>query len=155
MSLRGAAASTDGVAMVEFALVIPVLLIILMGILDTGRAVNAYVTISNASREGARYVSLNPTASPPAVKSNAVVPHSQQLDSASIGVTVSYANVASAACPVASSTAPPAASPPASIPVRVDVTYPWSAATFFLPFVGQVFGNGGPMCASSTVDTVR
>ena len=160
MMLPRAVTSTEGVALVEFALVVPVLLLLLAGILDTGRAVNAYVTISNASREGARYVSLNPTAAPSAIKSSAVLPHAQQLDSGSINVSVTYSNgnVTSSACPVATTTAPPAASPPATIPVRVDVTYPWSAATFFLPFVGQIFGGSNPsgrFCASSTVDTVR
>jgi Flp pilus assembly protein TadG len=159
MMLPRAVTSTEGVALVEFALVVPVLLLLLAGILDTGRAVNAYVTISNASREGARYASLNPTAAPSAIKSSAVLPHAQQLDSGSINVSVTYtsANVTSSACPVATTTAPPTSSPPATIPVRVDVTYPWSAATFFLPFVGQIFGSGGSpnFCASSTVDTVR
>jgi len=139
---------------VEFALILPILILLLVGILDTGRAVNAYVTISNASREGARYVALNPTAAPSAIKSNAVLPHTQQLDPGSVAVSVTYSgNVTSNACPVATTTAPPAASPPATIPVRVDVTYPWSAATFF---IGQFFGGGSrTFCATSTVDTVR
>ena len=138
----------------EFALILPILILLLVGILDTGRAVNAYVTISNASREGARYVALNPTAAPSAIKSNAVLPHTQQLDPGSVAVSVTYSgNVTSNACPVATTTAPPAASPPATIPVRVDVTYPWSAATFF---IGQFFGGGSrTFCATSTVDTVR
>lgn len=150
-----AATSSDGVALVEFALVMPVLILLLVGILDTGRAINAYVTISNASREGARYAALNPTAPPPAIKSSAVLPHAQQLDAGSIGVSVTYNNnVNSSACPVASTTAPPVSTPaPTTIPVRVDVTYPWSAATFF---IGQFFGGGSrTFCASSTVDTVR
>jgi len=158
VTLPRAATSSDGIALVEFALILPILILLLMGILDTARAVNAYVTISNASREGARYVSLNPTALPAAIKSSAVLPHAQQLDAGSVAVSVTYtnANVTSSACPVATTTAPPAASPPATIPVRVDVTYPWSAATFFLPFIGSIFGNGSDrFCASSTVDTVR
>ncbi len=160
--LPRAMASSDGVALVEFALVMPVLILLLVGILDTGRAVNAYVTISNASREGARYASLNPTAAPSAIKSSAVLPHAQQLDPSDVTgiqvhVTYGNSNVTSSACPVATTTAPPTSSPPATIPVRVDVTYPWSAATFFLPFVGQVFGSSptSRFCASSTVDTVR
>jgi Flp pilus assembly protein TadG len=152
-------ASSEGVALVAFAIVVPILLLLLVGILDTGRAVNAYVTISNASREGARYAALNPTAAPSAIKSSAVLPHAQQLDPSDLTgiqvfVTYSNANVTSTACPVPTTTAPPAGSPtPTTIPVRVDVTYPWSAATFF---IGQFFGGGSrTFCASSTVDTVR
>jgi Flp pilus assembly protein TadG len=152
--LPRALTSSDGVALVEFALVLPVLILLLVGILDTGRAINAYVTISNASREGAHYAALNPTAAPSAIRSSAVLPHAQQLNAAGIAVSVTYNNnVTSSACPVASATAPPVGSPPATIPVRVDVTYPWSAATFF---IGEFFGGGSrTFCASSTVDTVR
>lgn len=40
--------------MVEFALILPVFVLILVGIADLGRAVYAYSTISNAAREGVR-----------------------------------------------------------------------------------------------------
>jgi Flp pilus assembly protein TadG len=154
--LPRALTSSDGVALVEFALVVPVLILLLVGILDTGRAINAYVTISNASREGAHYAALNPTAAPSAIRSSAVLPHAQQLEAAGISVSVSYkSDVTSSACPVSAPwTSPAPGSPaPTTFPVRVDVTYPWSAATFF---IGQFFGGGSrSFCASSTVDTVR
>jgi len=155
MTLPRAVMASEGVALVEFALVVPVLILLLVGILDTGRAINAYVTISNASREGAHYAALNPTAAPAAIKSSAVVPHAQQLDAAGIAVSVTYnGSVTSTDCPVVTTTPPPASSPaPTTIPVRVDVSYPWSAATFF---IGQFFGGGSrTFCASSTVDMVR
>jgi Flp pilus assembly protein TadG len=44
----------SGQSLVEFALILPVLLLIFMGILDFGRAVFAYNALSNAAREGAR-----------------------------------------------------------------------------------------------------
>ena len=44
-----------GQALVEFAVILPVIILILMGIVDLGRVFNAYVTIANAAREGARY----------------------------------------------------------------------------------------------------
>lgn len=50
-----------GQSFVEFALILPVLLIIVMGILEFGLMFNAYITISNASREGARLGSLGGT----------------------------------------------------------------------------------------------
>jgi len=40
--------------MVEFALILPLLLILLLGILDFGRAVAAYNSVSNAARSAAR-----------------------------------------------------------------------------------------------------
>jgi len=41
-------------ALIEFALISPVLLLLLFGIIDVGRAVFYYDTISHAAREGAR-----------------------------------------------------------------------------------------------------
>ena len=44
--------------MVEFALVIPVLLLIVIGIIEFGFMFSSYLTLTNASREAARYISL-------------------------------------------------------------------------------------------------
>lgn len=43
-----------GQALVEFALILPVLLVIIMGILEFGRAWNMKQVLTDASREGAR-----------------------------------------------------------------------------------------------------
>ena len=50
----------QGQSLVELAIMMPILMIILLGIIDFGRVFYAYVTITNASREGARYGSLHP-----------------------------------------------------------------------------------------------
>ena len=47
-----------GAVMVEFAIVLPVLLLILLGIVEFGRAYNAQVSIQAAAREGARELAL-------------------------------------------------------------------------------------------------
>jgi hypothetical protein len=47
-----------GAAAVEFALVVPVLLIVVFGIIDFGRMLNAQLQVSEASREGARAASV-------------------------------------------------------------------------------------------------
>jgi Flp pilus assembly protein TadG len=44
-----------GQSLVEFALILPLLLLLLMGIIEFGRIFNAYLVISNLSRDGARY----------------------------------------------------------------------------------------------------
>jgi Flp pilus assembly protein TadG len=51
--------SRGGQALVEFALVIPVFLLILVALFDLGRAVFAYNTLTNAAREGARIAIVN------------------------------------------------------------------------------------------------
>jgi TadE-like protein len=48
-----------GQALVEFSLVIPIFLLVLMGLFDLGRAVFAYNTLTNAAREGARMAIVN------------------------------------------------------------------------------------------------
>ena len=51
-----------GAAAVEFALVLPILLLLLCGIIDFGRAYNARITLSHAAHEAARVWALGGTA---------------------------------------------------------------------------------------------
>lgn len=44
-----------GQEMVEFAIVLPLLLLIVFGVMDLGRTFHASITIANAAREGARF----------------------------------------------------------------------------------------------------
>ncbi len=48
-------------ALLEFALIIPLLLLLIMGVLDFGRAYFIKITLTNAAREGAYYLSYNPS----------------------------------------------------------------------------------------------
>ena len=48
-----------GQALTEFALVVPILSLILFGITDLGLAINDLITITNAARNGARVAALN------------------------------------------------------------------------------------------------
>lgn len=54
----GRQARDRGAAAVEFALLLPVVLLIVFGIIDFGRALNAQITLTQAAREGARLDSL-------------------------------------------------------------------------------------------------
>jgi len=53
-----AASDTRGAVLVEFALVLPVMLVIFAGIFDFGMAFQRYQTVTNAAREGARMAIL-------------------------------------------------------------------------------------------------
>ncbi|MEV4706191.1 TadE/TadG family type IV pilus assembly protein [Actinoplanes sp. NPDC049316] len=48
----------QGAAAVELALVLPLLLLVLFGVIDFGRALNAQITLTEAAREGARATAL-------------------------------------------------------------------------------------------------
>jgi Flp pilus assembly protein TadG len=51
--------ATRGQSLVEFALVLPLFLLLVMGIADLGLAVFSYNSITNAAREGARLAIVN------------------------------------------------------------------------------------------------
>jgi Flp pilus assembly protein TadG len=48
-----------GAVAVEFALLAPILIMILFGIMEFGRAYNVQVSLTNAARDGARSVAIN------------------------------------------------------------------------------------------------
>jgi Flp pilus assembly protein TadG len=50
-----------GAAAVEFALVLPILLLVLFGIIDFGRAYNMQLALTQGAREGVRVVALGGT----------------------------------------------------------------------------------------------
>ena len=50
-----------GQALVELALILPVLLLILLAAIDFGRVLFSWIEVTNAAREGAAYAILNPT----------------------------------------------------------------------------------------------
>jgi len=119
-----------GQSLVEMALMMPMLLLLLIGTIDAGIAVNSYVTVTNASREATQYAIQHPTAAPAAIASAAVA-RSAPLQEASITVTTSYHNGATFVPWPAGGL--PSGNPSATyVPVRVEVAYPWSASTILV-----------------------
>ena len=65
MSYQGWASGKEkrrerGQSLVETAVVFPILILLLAAIVDFGRAFDAYIVLTNAAREGARWGSVNP-----------------------------------------------------------------------------------------------
>jgi TadE-like protein len=52
-------AEERGVALVEFALVLPLVLLLLFGMIDAGKAINYWNDETHLANEGARYASVN------------------------------------------------------------------------------------------------
>jgi Flp pilus assembly protein TadG len=64
--LRRGAAAERGVALVEFALVLPLLALMLFGALDLGKAYNYWIDATHLANEGARYAAVNKNPDPAA-----------------------------------------------------------------------------------------
>jgi Flp pilus assembly protein TadG len=112
--------SDTGAAAVEMAIVLPLLLLLVFGIIDFGRMLNAQLTLSAAAREGARWAALGQT-----------------------GVAARVALAAPALTPAPSAAVTPCpASPAIGTNATVTVTYTF---TFVTPLsaVGGLFGGGG------------
>ncbi len=113
-----------GAAAVEFALLLPLLLLIIFGVIDFGRALNAQITLTQAAREGARLDALGQP-------NSAVV---TRTINAATGLNLTSANVSETLVCV------PNAGPTAD--AQVDVSYQFS----FITPVGAIaglFGGGG------------
>ena len=50
-----------GQALVELALIAPILIILMLGVIDYGRVYFAYVSVTNGARVGADYAAIGPT----------------------------------------------------------------------------------------------
>jgi Flp pilus assembly protein TadG len=117
--------------MVEFALVLPLLLVVLFGIIQFGITYNHYLTVTDAARVGARQAAVSRTNADPvgsavqAAKSSAA-----DLDQGQLGVTVNAG----------------AWSPGSD--VTVQVTYPYS-----ISILGLVVKSG--TLTSSTTERIE
>lgn len=58
----GKLGAADGAQLLEFAFMLPLLLVLVVGVFDFGRAYNLKQKLTNAAREGARIASNQPTA---------------------------------------------------------------------------------------------
>jgi Flp pilus assembly protein TadG len=79
----------DGQALVEFALVLPLLALVLFGVIQFGIAFNNYVTLTDAVRTGARTASVSRFASTPGARAeDSVRDAAVDLDQDKLSVTV-------------------------------------------------------------------
>jgi len=118
-----------GQALVEFALIVPIFILLLVGILDLGRAIYAYNTVANASREGVRVGIVNQNVG--AITDHAV-DHAVALglDASSIDVDFLEADYTDAA--------PCNVTPRYGCVVHVAVEYQYTPAT---PILGDIVGS--------------
>ena len=90
----------EGTAIVEFAFVVPVLLILILGILDFGKAMNYWIDENHLASAGARWAAVNKNPGPGETLQKSI---QQQADTAELReatVCVSFPNGASIGQPV-------------------------------------------------------
>ncbi len=135
---------TRGQALVEFALVIPVFMLILCGVLDFGFMLYSRMTVINASREGARIaVTAADNTTIPTLASGTVLSNVPGLNT---GPALDHRPAASRSRPPGSCNFSTTTGSQSGDAVSVRVTYTYQ--TFFPLFFGSTF----PM--SSTVQMV-
>ena len=127
MQLRG---RDRGAAAVEFALILPLLVVLVFGITEFGRAYFVQTTLSGAARDGVRVMALqnNQSAARTSVKSAA----------ASLSLTDAQISVLPATCVVSGLT--PAAT------ATVTVTYPLQLLTGLFGASVTLTGKGSMRC---------
>jgi Flp pilus assembly protein TadG len=132
--LRRPSGRSRGQALVEFALILPIFVLLLVGILDFGRAVFAFNTLNNAAREGGRVAIVDQTA---AHITEHAAARTAFLDVPPSDVTVDYRD------PGSSNTAGSCAGGPGDKAIVgclavVRITYDYNAAT---PILSQLIGT--------------
>jgi len=147
--LRHRHEATRGQTLVEFALVLPVFILLLVGIFDFGRAIYAYNTISNAAREAVRVGIVNQNCSTVGTEAQN---RSASLDVdftpsvaepcgvAGTGVEIHFLNSDGSTPSGSDHCLQPDATPgvPINCLVEVTVRYEFNAAT---PIIGNLVGT--------------
>lgn len=132
----------QGASLVEFALVVPLLALMLFGIVDFGFVLNRDTLVNNAAREGAREASLNPDRS--AIED--VV--EQVLSDLSGTPVVSFECVKpdNSSCTLHDGTNPGTVEPGDRVRVRVEYAHDW------ITFAPSWVGLGGSTELSKSVE---
>lgn len=109
--------SEKGQSLVEFALVIPLLVMILFGIVDFGRIFHTYLTLDHAGREAARAASIG--------KDDTTIKSVAVNDASSINLTTDQVSISPSTRTSGSD-------------VKITITYP---VDFLTPVIGQIIGT--------------
>ena len=111
-----------GQSLLEFALILPVLLIVLAGVLDLGRLYYSYIAVTDAAAEGATYAAMYPEVS----ARDEVFQRAQEASRGLVQIDNSMVEVD---CPSVASGAP----------VTVTVSYSFTVAT---PLINVIVPDG-------------
>jgi hypothetical protein len=121
-----------GQSLVEFALMLPVLLIILAGVLDLGRLYYAHVAVADAAAEGAAVAAISPN------DSEEVFNRAQHASGGLVELERDRVQITCASCPNVRS----------GDPIAVTVSYEFGLGT---PFLNAML-PGGVLNLTATVE---
>jgi PKD repeat protein len=143
-----------GQAAVEFAILVPVLVLLLLVAVDFGRLFFTFVQLQNSAREGAAYAAANPTDSAPGggIWTRAVLEKNSQGQGGegAVALAVSCArgavgSPAPSPSPIACADAPGGSGPGNTVTVNVTERF-----SFITPFVNDLTGNNLTLRGSAT-----
>jgi Flp pilus assembly protein TadG len=135
-SVGRALGNTRGQALVEAALVMPILLLLLVGIMEFGRAWNIHQVVTDAARQGARKAAIWHESGNARDSAEAVVQRS-----------LAAGSVTSGDPPVIAGDGPGSE----EVTVTVEVEYQFFVLAPVMALAGQSFGNGKVKLKSSAV----
>lgn len=149
-------------SLTEFAMILPLLTLILLGVVDFGRVFYYWTSIANGAREGARYGSTHPTQITTTCKADPNNLKFRVKQEAGTTMTITDANIkvywvdATTGFPTDAANCSPLPADrrvfqnPNS--VRVDVFYDFSAIT---PIISQFWGGGNLRIGSSAAMVIE
>jgi len=143
-----------GSAMVEFALILPALLLITTGVMIFGVAMNNYLQLTNAVSVGARSVSTyaGQTLDPCLVASNAVIAAAPGLNASLLSFSYSFNGVpqTGTTCASGTQTTGAAADLASGTTVTVTAKYPFNLSVY-----GQVFSQNNAVLQATSAELVQ
>lgn len=135
-----------GQALVEFALVLPIFLLILVAIFDLGRAVFAFNSITNAAREGARLAIVNQTT---ASITNKAIANAAIAETAAPNVTVIFKEAAPNADPTTNANC-------ATLEIGCMAVVSFQTTYQPLtPIVSQILFSGGVTLTATSIEAIE
>jgi Flp pilus assembly protein TadG len=144
----------EGAALVEFALIAPLMLMLTSGIFIFGIAMNNYLVLTQAVSVGARTMAANGgiTLDPCAIASNAVIAAAPNLTAANLRFTYNLNGnpESGTSCPSTSLTTGPASYLAGTTNATLTVTYPC-----VLVFYGNSSGATGCVLTASDTELVQ
>ena len=128
------AGGEEGSSLIEFAVCLPVLLLILTGTFAFGIALNNYLMLTNATTIGAQQLSISrgQTTDPCALTSAAIIAASPLLKSASFtfAYVINGVSYSGTSCSSSSTTTGAAGNLLQGVAAKVTVTYPCNLAVY-------------------------